>query len=129
MKEKKKANVLLVDSDKISLMYYSAILKNYSAKVSANIYEAENGEKAKGIIAKLEERQDHFDLAIIYQKLDDMPGREICQLVREKNKAAKIIAATINPCNYRAKNAEEEGFDGYLLKPITVQRFLEVIQN
>jgi len=129
MKEKKKANVLLVDGDKISRMFYSAILENYSVNISANIYEAESGASAKKIIFKLEERQDRFDLAIIYQKLEDMPGREICQLIREKNENAKIIAATTNPCNYRLNNAKEEGFDNYLVKPVTVQRFLEVIQN
>jgi len=125
MKEKKKANVLLVDSDKISLMYYGEILKNYFE----NIYKTENGQSAKGIISQLEDKQACFDLAIIYNKLDDMPGQEICQLVRTKNQKAKIITVTTNPFSYKIANARAEGFDNYLLKPVTVQKFLEVIRD
>jgi len=125
MKEKKKANVLLVDSDKISLMYYGEILKNYFE----NIYKTENGQSAKGIISQLEDKQACFDLAIIYNKLDDMPGQEICQLVRAKNQKAKIITVTTNPFSYKIANARAEGFDNYLLKPVTVQKFLEVIRD
>jgi len=125
MREKKKANVLLVDSDKISLMYYSEILKNYFA----NIYKTENGQSAKGVISQLDDKQDCFDMAIIYNKLDDMPGQEICQLVRAQNPKAKIIAVTANPFNYRLPNAQREGFDDYLLKPVSVQKFLEVMFN
>jgi len=125
MKEKKKANVLLVDSDKISLMYYGEILKNYFT----NIYKTENGQSAKGIISQLEDKQACFDLAIIYNKLDDMPGQEICQLVRTKNQKAKIITVTTNPFSYKIANARAEGFDNYLLKPVTVQKFLEVIRD
>ncbi|OIO08158.1 hypothetical protein COX68_04000 [Candidatus Falkowbacteria bacterium CG_4_10_14_0_2_um_filter_41_15] len=125
MKEKKKANVLLVDSDKISLMYYGEILKNYFT----NIYKTENGQSAKGIISQLEDKQACFDLAIIYNKLDDMPGQEICQLVRAKNQKAKIITVTTNPFSYKIANARAEGFDNYLLKPVTVQKFLEVIRD
>jgi|GEM_PF-1673744 len=119
----RKTSVLLLDSDRISLIYFKAALLNYFSEV----HKTENGEKAREVIRHLEKKGEKIDLALIYRSKHEPLGNEILTLIRQNNPKARIIAVTADPFYYKAENATDEGFDNYLLKPISVKNLMAAV--
>ncbi|MEI7620161.1 MAG: response regulator [Candidatus Falkowbacteria bacterium] len=119
----KKINVLIVDGDEITLFAYQKILEKYFER----IHKAQNGQEAKDIVFLLENDKQHIDLALVHEWTQDLTGKEICQLIRDRNPEARIIAVTANPIYYKPENAKEDGFDDYLLKPNNVEDFKKIV--
>ena len=120
--EAKKLTIIIVDLDATNQFLYSTVLKNYCEK----IYQAKTGEEAKRIISSLANEEKSIDLALVHQRLDGISGKNICQLIRDKNPKARIIAMN-SYLGYNATNAEYEGFDDYLSIPSTIDDILRVI--
>jgi two-component system sensor histidine kinase/response regulator len=92
------------------------------------VHPAVNGAAA---IAALE--REAFDLAVMDLQMPDMDGFEATAAIRARERASgahlPIIALTANAMVGDRERCLRAGMDGYLSKPIDIQRLLEEIHR
>jgi DNA-binding response OmpR family regulator len=103
-----KESILIVEDEK----KISDIVKAYLEKEQYRVKLAENGEEAVSLL------KESFDLVILDLMLPDIPGEEICKIIRETSDTPIIMLT--------AKSAEEDrvkglgiGADDYVVKPFS----------
>lgn len=91
MKINDKTSILLADNDEVSLLFYREVLKTINAK---NVQTASSGQTAKDLLIK-----QHFDLALVHERLGSVSGQEICQLIKKAIIKPKLLllAVTLKP--------------------------------
>lgn len=116
--------VLVVDDIQAARATIINILKVLSFK---NILEAANGEEAKQIV---EEHGDKLQLIISDWKMPYMDGLELLRWLRRQEKISHIpfIFVTSRGEKEDIALASDEGIDGYLLKPVTIDAVIEKIE-
>lgn len=114
--------VLIVDDEKIERQGVRFLL---SRQVSdAEIYEAENGQKAMILI-----RQYSIDLLLSDVKMPVMSGLELAQQVRRYSPCTEIVIFSgYNDFSY-AREALRSGVSDYVLKPVDPTEFARTIQR
>ena len=109
-----KARVLVVDDTSTNLMVVKKLLRDTLVEVTC----VESGEDA---LAKTLEKEYH--LILMDHKMPDMDGIECFHKIRSQtggqSKNAKVVALTANAGSEVAALYAREGFDGYLVKPIS----------
>jgi DNA-binding NtrC family response regulator len=112
--------ILIVDDDKVILDGFKDLLELKGYKVKA----VENGREA------LEEaRRNFYNLALIDFKLPDIEGTGLLPEFRQLNSDIKLIIVTGHSTRENAIDSLNLGADGYLEKPLTPNRLLEVVAN
>ncbi|MEI7620162.1 MAG: response regulator [Candidatus Falkowbacteria bacterium] len=114
---------VIVDGDPVSRSYYEKVLEKYFTEV----HKAKNDQEAQEIILSLESCQKNISLALVCRHAEDVAGKNICRLIRNKNPKSRIIAVTADVIRYKLENSIAEGFDGYLMKPSTIENILAFI--
>jgi DNA-binding NtrC family response regulator len=74
-------------------------------------------------------KKKHFDLALIDTKLPDMKGTELLHRLKEKQPHIVMIIITSFPTIENAMAAVNEGADGYILKPLEIQKLLQAVRK
>lgn len=121
VKELKKASVLIVDDEPVSISYISAVIKDFCT----NIYYADNG------VTALEEFEKHPDINIILMdmKMPVMNGYEATKKIRETNKEVVIIAQTAYALKQDRKKTLAAGCNDYISKPVDKEELIELIKK
>lgn len=114
--EQKESILLVEDEEKIS-----DIVKAYLEKENYRVKIAETGEQAISLL------KESFDLVILDLMLPDIPGEEICKLIRESHDTPIIMLT--------AKSGEEDrikglgiGADDYVVKPFSPRELVARVQ-
>ncbi len=112
--EAPEASVLIVDDNSSNRIVISKLLRDTMIKVDV----AESG--AKALTKTLEKK---YDIILMDHMMPEMDGIECMHRIRSQtggyNKESIIVALTANVGSDLKQMYEREGFDGYLVKPIT----------
>lgn len=123
--EKKNAQellVLLVDDDEMSRDIFEIVLQGGNIRVD----KAESGKLACDFVC-----QKKYDVIFIDHMMPEMDGIETLHMMRElpanKNHDTTVIALTANTREDADAYYLNEGFDGFLAKPLNAGRLKEII--
>jgi two-component system CheB/CheR fusion protein len=107
--------ILLVENDQVNIILGTSLLK----KLGHEVIVAENGKEC--LVAL---NQGTFDLVLMDINMPNMNGEEaLCEIRRKEQDAPlhqKIIALTAYSLSGDKKRFIEEGFDGYVSKPMEI---------
>lgn len=109
-----KASVLVVDDSETNLQVTAGLLKKYA--IEADL--AANGRAAIEMV-----QRKHYDLVFMDQMMPDLDGTETMHRIRGlggRYRKLKIISLTANAIVGVKEQMLEEGYDGYLSKPIDI---------
>ncbi|MGN0350724.1 MAG: histidine kinase N-terminal 7TM domain-containing protein [Roseburia sp.] len=109
-----KASVLVVDDSETNLQVTAGLLKKYA--IEADL--ASSGREAIEMVQK-----KHYDLVFMDHMMPDLDGTETLHRIRGlggKYRKLKVISLTANAIIGVKEQMLEEGFDGYLSKPIDI---------
>jgi DNA-binding NtrC family response regulator len=115
-----KARILIVDDDENVRKTMKAILEdeNYSVEIATNGKEA---------IQMSNEKM--YNLALLDIRLPDMEGVELLKLMKEYVPRTRKIMVTGFPTIQNAVTAVNKKADAYLLKPVDVEKLLEIVKE
>jgi DNA-binding NtrC family response regulator len=112
--------ILIVDDDKTILEGFKVLLETKKYKIST----AEDGRKA---LEKV--RNNFYNLVLLDIKLPDMEGTDLLLEFRQLNPKMKTIIITGYSTRENAINSLNLGADGYLEKPVTPGKLLEIVAD
>lgn len=115
-------NFLIVDDEKIERDGIKFLINKY--KFEINILEAQNGEKALNLI-----KSNHVDILFTDIRMPFMDGLELAKRAKVCNRDIKIIFYTAYSDFEYAKKAITIGVVDYILKPVNVKEFIEVVNG
>lgn len=108
------ARILVVDDIEVNIVVVQGLLKGTQIRVD----EALSGNEA---IAKC--INEKYDLILMDQMMPEMDGVQAMHQIRERiasaNRSTPIIALTANAVGNAKEYLMQEGFDGYLAKPVS----------
>jgi len=108
----KDAKILAVDDTKMNLTVIRGLLKPYCMEVEV----ATSGKRCLELC-----ENTHYDLILMDHMMPEMDGIETLKCIRNgntSNKDTKAIALTANAISGAEEMYRENGFDGYVTKPI-----------
>ena len=112
--------ILIVDDDKTILEAFKVLLETKKYKIST----AENGREA------LEKVLNNFyNLVLLDIKLPDVEGTDLLLEFRQLRPEIKTIIVTGYSSRKNAINSLNLGADGYLEKPVTPGKLLEIVAD
>ncbi|MDX1904211.1 MAG: response regulator [Thermonemataceae bacterium] len=116
----KSLKVLLVDDNAINRKVASEMLK----KIGLEVFVADSGKMA---LQKIQ--QETFDIIFMDIQMPELDGVETMKLIRQivGSKSPKMIALTAYAMQEDKNKFLQEGFDGYLAKPLKIERIHQVI--
>jgi CheY-like chemotaxis protein len=111
--------ILYVEDDKTNIYFGTSLLK----KLGHDVTTAENGKKC---MAALE--QGSFDIVLLDIQMPVMNGEEALLEIRRKEQGTSfhqpVIALTAYSMRGENKRFLEEGFDGYVSKPLVIKELI-----
>ena len=114
-------SILVVDDSDDSRF----VLKDYLEDFDCNVYEAENGAKAKTLI-----RDTHFDLILLDYLMPDTNGHKVLQYLRANlHRETPVIIFSGQKEVENVEKVSSLGISAYLMKPIKMSEFLLKIQE
>ena len=115
-----KARILIVDDDENIRKTVKAILEdeNYFVEIATNGKEAIQMSNEK-----------IYNLALLDIRLPDMEGVELLKLMKEYVPRTRKIMVTGFPTIQNAVTAVNKKADAYLLKPVDVEKLLEIVKE
>ncbi|TFG68482.1 MAG: response regulator, partial [Anaerolineales bacterium] len=117
----KSLKVLVVEDHPVT----REILKHYVEQWTPDVFVADSGESALGILA-----QDPFDLVLLDWKLGGMDGLDVARAIKTHPnlyKTPKIIMITAYGQSEIRQQTNELGLAGFLVKPVSQSTLLESI--
>lgn len=121
MNKKIKNNILIVEDDETSIIFFQEILKKYN-------YEISIVRTAQEAISMCQNNKS-IDLILMDIKLPGMNGYEATQKIREFNPEIIIIAQTAYALKGDRDKALKAGCDDYLSKPIDEAKLNEILEK
>lgn len=115
-----KKYLLVVDDDQ-------AILKSFGWLLEAKGYGVSTAEDAREALEKACAK--YYNLALIDIKLPDMEGTELLREFKQINPDMKTVMVTGYATLENAVESLNLGADGYLMKPVTPGRILEMVAD
>ena len=115
-------HILLVDDNSMNRKVFTSLLK----QTGIGIDEADNGETA---VAKASET--HYDIIFMDHMMPGMDGVEAMKRIKDEkdgpNAKTPIIVLTANAVTGAREQYFEDGFDGYLSKPVNADKLEGVL--
>lgn len=124
--------ILIVEDEKISRVYLSAIAKKYG-----DCDTAEDGESALKIIEKSFEENNRYDLIFLDIMLPKITGHRVLESIRNieleneitgENKTIIIMTSALRD-GENVKKAYKNLADGYIVKPIFKDKIEEILKK
>lgn len=112
---------LIVEDDEVSLEFLIELLEPYKVKL---LY-VENGVEA----VKICEKDSSVDLILMDVQLPVMNGRDAMKKIKTMRPELPVIAQTAFAMSGDKERYLDDGFDGYISKPINVPELLKLIEN
>ncbi|MGD0423146.1 MAG: response regulator [Candidatus Bathyarchaeia archaeon] len=114
----RKARILVIDDDEGIRRVLSTVLEDAGHLVDT----AKDGEDAIQRSATTT-----YDLALIDIRLPDMDGTKLLTMMKDSSPRTVKIIVTGYPTLQNAVQAVKKGADGYITKPVDMERLLETI--
>lgn len=118
------AHVLVVDDNAMNLAVVQSLLKQTQVQIDT----AEDGEKCLGICA-----EKHYDLILMDHLMPNMDGIETFRALRADregfNYRTPVVILTANAVAGMKQSYLDEGFDGFLAKPVQAQLLEEALMQ
>ena len=118
------AHVLIVDDNMVNRKVFMALLKHTQIKIT----EADSGYKAIELAAS-----QNFDIIFMDHMMPGMDGVEAMKNIKDMKDGpcanTPIIALTANAVEGSKEKYLEDGFDGYLSKPIESEKLYDTIRE
>ena len=113
--------VLVVDDNKLNLKVAAKVLEKYKLTIEF----AESGEECLELV-----KTNNYDLILLDDMMPRMSGSEtLVQLKLDPNFKIPVVVLTANALSGMEKKYLEQGFDGYLAKPIDKDQLNRVLNN
>ena len=112
------ASILIVDDNKINRLVTKKVLDKKNVITS----EAASGEEA---IKKV--KKGNYDLILMDINMPGLNGFETTRIIREMDTQIPIIALTASDAVYMEKEIKNSGMNGAIIKPYSMEEFLNVI--
>jgi len=123
MSKEKTPTILIVDDEKINLIYLSAIVKRLEG-YKPDILIAKNGKEAVDQC-----RDNKIDLILMDRQMPVMDGLEATRKIKSLNPEIIIIAQTAFSTAQDKALAFESGCDDFISKPINKEDLFKIIKN
>jgi CheY-like chemotaxis protein len=117
----KQLNILVVEDDDISAMYYETILLSECDK----LITVKSGADA---LVALDKNPD-INIVLLDIKMNGMNGYETIEEIRKVNKDLFIIAQTAYASKRDELKCFKSGFDAYLSKPVRKGDLIDLIKR
>ncbi|MCR5055239.1 MAG: response regulator [Lachnospiraceae bacterium] len=118
------AHILVVDDNSTNRKVFSSLLRPTGIKVT----EVSNGQDAVDITSK-----HYFDIIFMDHMMPGMDGVEAMKRIKRRENGpcsnTPIIVLTANAVAGSKEKYMEDGFDGFLAKPISSDRLEEIIRD
>ncbi len=108
---------LIAEDNMINYVVFEAMM----SPTNTHILFAKDGVEAIDLFSK-----SHVDIIFLDIQMPNMDGIEACKAIREVSKNIPIIAITANLFEDDIRKYEEVGFDGYLSKPLDMQKLYDL---
>jgi len=115
-----KKSILIVDDDR-------TILKSLREILESEGYSVETVETGKEAIEKT--KTQFYNLALLDIKLPDIEGTKLLKAMCETSPKMVKIMVTGYPALENAVEALNMGADAYLMKPVTPEKMLKVVEK
>jgi CheY-like chemotaxis protein len=112
--------ILVAEDNEINRMVVEGML----APTQANLIFACNG-----LAAVTTHKENLPDVILMDIQMPEMDGVEACRKIKFTHPNTPIIALTANAMNEDIKKYEQEGFDGYLAKPVEMSTLLDKLKQ
>ncbi|MDC0662635.1 response regulator [Marinobacter sp. SS21] len=115
--------VLAVDDNEANLKLVLTLLRDHQIQAEG---------AASGFEALSKARQSHFDLVFMDLQMPGMDGVETTERLRNLDGYSRklpIIALTAHALADERERLTQQGFDGYLAKPISSQQLMDTIRD
>tara|TARA_R110001592_G_scaffold103247_3_gene291005 strand:- start:10402 stop:12207 length:1806 start_codon:yes stop_codon:yes gene_type:complete len=115
-------SILIVDDVAMNCIILKALLEELGVK---NIQEEHDGEEAVELI----KQGNQFDVILMDIRMPKMDGLEASQLIRGLAYKKAIIAVTANAFEEDKKACLDSGMDGFLSKPVEIDKLKEILES
>ena len=116
----KSERILVVDDDE-------SVRKVLSTALEMKGYVVDTAQKGEEAIEKTRERS--YDLALIDIRLPDMEGTKLRAAMKETTPEMMKIIVTGYPSLQNAIEAVNKGADGYVVKPLDMEKLLKTVEE
>jgi DNA-binding NtrC family response regulator len=117
---KKSERILVIDDDE-------SVRKVLSTALEMKGYAVDTAQKGEEAIEKTRER--FYDLALIDIRLPDMEGTKLLAAMKETTPKMMKIIVTGYPSLQNAIEAVNKGADGYVVKPLDMEKLLKSVEE
>jgi PAS domain S-box-containing protein len=120
LKADKQVKILVTEDDRVNQIVISRMLTEcgYSVDIAENGFEAL--EKVK---------RNAYDIILMDIQMPGMDGIEATKRIRETNKVIPILAITAYALHGDREKFLSQGMDGYISKPIKLEKLIEEIEK
>jgi len=112
--------ILVVDDDKVSISYATAVLRGTGVEVLS----ARNGEEGVAIASK-----ENLDLILMDMQMPIMDGYDATRAIRKFNPTIPIIAYTARAMVDDKQKCLDAGCNDYLAKPVYPKDILTMMEK
>ena len=113
--------ILIVEDDHINYQLLEVVLK----RTGVNLLHAITGMDA----VRFCQEQPNIDLVLMDVQLPEMNGFEAIRLIKQSQPNIPIIVQTANSLNEEKTRAEEAGCQGFMTKPISLNKFMSEVDK
>lgn len=113
--------ILIVEDDHINYQLLEVVLK----RTGVNLLHAVTGMDA----VRFCEEHQNIDLVLMDVQLPEMNGFEAIKLIKQTHPDIPIIVQTANSMNEEKDRADEAGCQGFMTKPISLNKFMSEVDK
>jgi len=113
--------ILIVEDDQINYQLLEVVLR----RTGVNLLHAVTGMDA----VRFCEEQQKIDLVLMDVQLPEMNGFEAIKLIKQSHPDIPIIVQTANSMNEEKNRADEAGCQGFMTKPISLNKFMSEVDK
>ncbi|HUS78220.1 MAG TPA: response regulator [Patescibacteria group bacterium] len=114
------ARILVVDDDE-------SIRRVFKINLEEEGYTVETAVSGDEALSKI--KNSYFNLVFLDVKLGDIEGTDLLKMIDEMRPKMRKIIVTGYPSLENAIQALNRGADGYLLKPVKIEKLLKVLKE
>lgn len=115
---------LIVDDNQTNLV----ILTHQLESVGMRVFATAKGEEVIPAIINALEQNDPVDIGIIDIQMPGIGGYELPRKIRDTHLFLPLLALS-SSMEQEARKCEEEGFDGFLSKPVRREKLFEMVER